>query len=408
MKRIAMINEFGLAMNYSTTALGWSTNKAISAFGQMRLTPTMVPVRRPLALSSFRSYSTNAEKPSIKLVAELRKLTEVSITKAREALAASNNDVSAALNWLQNDLAVSGAKKAAKIAHRTAGEGLVGASVLSRGTGSSPGGVRAALVELNCETDFVARNALFGRLVADVAHTAAFLAEPGPKSGSGSCSGSSPDEPYPYRHNHETKTYIHPFARDRLLDAPLLSAEGERTERFSSRNGMQQGTVGNAIRDAIAKLGENIVLQRAASVVHDPVPRLRGDLGLLVASYTHGGVSPSQGRIGALALIALKSPRLTPLLSSLEFRQELERIERSLARQIVGFDTLAIRGEEGALYDQPFMMLGDAHEGETVGAGLARWARQKLLVFDTDGEEAGGVEVVEFAKWTVGESSDAA
>src|SRR6266446_3815164 len=131
----------------------------------MHVTPTMAPWR-PLALSSFRFYSTSAEKPPLKLVAELRKLTEVSITKAREALAASNNDVSAALKWLQNDLAVSGAKKAAKVAHRTAGEGLVGASVLPRRTGSSPGGVRAALVELNCETDFVARNALFGRLVA--------------------------------------------------------------------------------------------------------------------------------------------------------------------------------------------------------------------------------------------------
>ncbi len=122
---------------------------------------------RPLALSSFRFYFTSAEKPYLKLVAELRKLTGVSITKAREALAASNNDVSAALKWLQSDLAVSGAKKAAKVAHRTAGEGHVGASVLSRGTGSPPGGVRAALVELNCETDFtMARNAaLFRRLV---------------------------------------------------------------------------------------------------------------------------------------------------------------------------------------------------------------------------------------------------
>jgi hypothetical protein len=68
-----------------------------------------------------------------------------------------------------------------------------------------------------------------------------------------------------------------------------------------------QGTVGNAIRDAIAKLGENIVLQSAVSVVHDPVPRLREDLGLRVAWYTHGGVSPSRGHIGALALISLKS-----------------------------------------------------------------------------------------------------
>jgi len=53
------------------------------------------------------------------------------------------------------------------------------------------------------------------------------------------------------------------------------------------------------------------------------------------------------------------------------------------------------------------MMLGDAFEGETVGAGLARWARQKHLALDTDGAETGGLEAVEFVRWTVGESSGA-
>ncbi|KAI9449844.1 hypothetical protein F5148DRAFT_619884 [Russula earlei] len=357
--------------------------------------PTMIRVRPP-AFTSIRFYSVNAEKPPLKLVAELRKLTEVSITKAREALAASNNDPPAALEWLKNDLVASGAKKAANVAHRTAGEGLVGASILSRGTGGGGrgrGGVRAALVELNCETDFVARNALFGRLVADVAHTAAFLAEPRPGGRSNDDGG--------LRQSH-----VHPVPREQLLDAPLLSAQGSSV----GGPGDGVGTVGSAIRDAIAKVGENIVLQRAVSVVHDPIPRARADLGLRVASYTHGGVEPAQGgRVGALALIALKSPRLTPLLSTLDFREELERVERSLARQIVGFDTSAIRGSaEGALYDQPFMMFGGALEGETVGAGLARWAREKLLVLDTDGTDRGGLEVLEFVKWTVGESSDAA
>jgi elongation factor Ts len=362
---------------------------------------------RPLVFTPIRFYSGSAGKPSLKLVAELRKLTEVSITKAREALAASNNDVSAALQWLQNDLTVSGAKKAAKVAHRSTCEGLVSASVLSRGTGSSSSlsshsprghghdGVRAALVELNCETDFVARNALFGRLVADVAHTAAFLAEPS-------------DASTPHQ------THLRPVPREQLLDAPLLSATGEGPTGSGSAG---LGTVGSAIRDAIAKLGENVVLKRAVSVVHDPVPRMRADLGLRIASYVHGGVvsptlpqSTSQGRIGALALLALKSPRLTPLLSTLDFREELERIERALARQIVGFDTTAIRGEgeEAALYDQPFMMFGAAPEGETVGVGLARWAREKQLILDTDGTDTGGLEVIEFVKWTVGETSDAA
>ncbi|KAI9444554.1 elongation factor TS-domain-containing protein [Lactarius indigo] len=308
---------------------------------------------RPV-LGSLRLYSQLPEKSSLKLVAQLRKLTEVSITKAREALAASNNDVSAAVAWLQNDLAVSGAQKAAKLAHRAAGEGLVGASVLARGTGSGTGhdGVRAALVELNCETDFVARNALFARLVADVAHTAAFLAEPESDS--------------------RVSNNIRHVPRAQLLDAPLLSAEGPTPSPAALSS---HGTVEDAIRTAIAKLGENIVLQRAAAVAHEPVPRTRSELGLRVATYAHGhGGAPlppsqAQGRVGALAL----------------------RFERALARQIVGFDTPAIRGVEGALYGQPFMMLGDALEGET------------RLVLDTDGGDTSGIQVVEYLKWTVGE-----
>jgi elongation factor Ts len=350
---------------------------------------------RPPVHRSLRLYSQFTGKPSLKLVAELRKLTEVSITKAREALAASNNDVSTALAWLQNDLAVSGAQKAAKVAHRAAGEGLVGASVLARGTGSATGhgSVRAALVELNCETDFVARNALFARLVSDVAHTAAFLAEPAePESDSSSSS-------------------IHHIPRAQLLDAPLLSTEGPGP---SPASGSSHGTVADAIRAAIAKLGENIVLQRAAAVAHEPVPPARSELGLRVAAYAHGHggallpPSQAQGRVGALALVALKSPRLQALLGAPEFRGDLERVERALARQIVGFDTRAIRGEEeGALYGQPFMMLGDAVEGETVEAGLGRWAREKQLILDTDRGDTGGIQVVEFLKWTVAESPDA-
>jgi len=55
----------------------------------------MLRVRPPTG-TPIRFYSVNAEKASLKLVAELRELTDVSITKAREALAASNNDVSVA------------------------------------------------------------------------------------------------------------------------------------------------------------------------------------------------------------------------------------------------------------------------------------------------------------------------
>ena len=64
-----------------------------------------------------------------------------------------------------------------------------------------------------------------------------------------------------------------------------------------------QGTIEIAIRHAIAMLGKSIVLQRAVmvSVAHDPVPRLRGELGLCVAAYEHGGVSPLCGAVLVLS-----------------------------------------------------------------------------------------------------------
>lgn len=61
----------------------------------------------------------------MKLLKELRKETEVSMSKAKEALVKNDNDYAKALAWLQEDAQVSGAKKAQKVAGRTAGEGLI-------------------------------------------------------------------------------------------------------------------------------------------------------------------------------------------------------------------------------------------------------------------------------------------
>ncbi|KAH9070752.1 hypothetical protein EDB83DRAFT_2517915 [Lactarius deliciosus] len=146
---------------------------------------------RPPAFSSLRLYSQFTGKPYLKLVAQLRKLTEVSITKAREALAASDNEP-------------------ATLAHLAACDGLVGASVLARGTGSGMGhgGVRATLVELNCETDFVARNALFACLASDVTYTAHVSHRARTRAGIEQCNST-----------------IYHVPCEQLLDAPLLSAE---------------------------------------------------------------------------------------------------------------------------------------------------------------------------------------
>ncbi|KAF7968121.1 hypothetical protein HWV62_20108 [Athelia sp. TMB] len=351
-------------------------------FRQVRTHACSAPLRR--------LYSTQPEKPSIKLVAELRKRTEVSISKARDALSATNNDVSAALAWLQDDLVTSGAKKAAKVEGRDANEGVVSVSVLSRGVGAGwalgSGGVRAAMIELNCETDFVGRNELFGKLAADIAHTAAFLSEP---------------------LDPEALPAFAALQVDALLDAPLLS-HVDPTEAPSS-------TVGSAIRDAIAKMGEKISLRRGTSLAQES--QGREDRGTRLGSYLHGSVgNASNGRMGALVSLLVNSPYLAKLVGTEQFMQDLQQLERSLARQVVGFDTrqvMSLDFSEGRerdlqiLYDQPFAMFPDNPDGDVVEHVLQKWAVSKgMLTTQEDPDvitEASALVVTGFEKWTVGE-----
>ncbi|KAF8625195.1 hypothetical protein AX15_005500 [Amanita polypyramis BW_CC] len=337
----------------------------------------MSPTLRHAALSSLRLYSTPPSRPSVKLVAELRKLTEVSISKAREALSATNNDLDAALDWLQKDLVATGARKAAKVHGRIAEQGVICTSVLSNGLGTLTGAVRAAMVELNCETDFVARNEHFERLATDIAHTAAYISE-----------------------SDGTEATFKTFSLDMLNDAPLIS-------RNISPSNAPTESVGDSIRHLIAKIGEKISLRRAAVVVEN-APHSHRDLGLRLASYVHGSANnSSQGRIGALALLALKSPNVPSMMDSDVFRDNLGRLERSLARQIVGFDTQSVNGaigDETALYNQPFAMFPGEFSGRPVKEGLKAWSERHGLL--DAGQDNGGVAVLDFVKWTVGEATE--
>ncbi|KAF9502332.1 hypothetical protein BDN71DRAFT_1437901 [Pleurotus eryngii] len=334
-----------------------------------------------LSLGQFsRAYSTRGGAPSTaKLVAEIRKLTTVSISKARDALAASNNDVKAALQWIDNDSASSGAKKAAKVAGRPTSEGVICTSLLSNGNikPGMDGRLTASMIELNCETDFVARNQLFGQLAADIAHTATFLVD-------------------------NTKALFREWEMDQIQSAPLISSSPD--QPFLASNPV---SVADAIRDTIAKVGENISLRRVVTVGHSALPFEEPSFGLRLASYTHGAANPEfprQGRIGTLAMLALKSPKLPQFLGKPEFLEELEVLERSIAKQIVGFPTLSVKeGEDDdtVLYKQEFLMLRGKYNGLPVQQALRAWATEQGLITE---QEMSGVEVLEFFKWTVGES----
>ncbi|KAG8896204.1 Elongation factor Ts, mitochondrial [Tulasnella sp. 403] len=203
-----------------------------------------------------RLYSTSPSqsvKASVKLIAEIRKrVAGTSLTKAREALEATNNSLEDALSWLEKDIPTSGAAKAAKLQGRSTKEGLIALAILSHGGWKDrhPQGVRAAMVELNCETDFVSRNDLFVQLAHDISHTVAYITDP------------TPDATL----KHSTELFKH-LSLDMISDAPVVP-----TSPFASCSPSSTvATIGESIRNSVAKLGEKISLRRACTFVTEPL-----------------------------------------------------------------------------------------------------------------------------------------
>lgn len=165
------------------------------------------------------------------MVKELRDATGAGMMDAKKALTETGGDIEAATDWLRTK----GLATAAKKAGRTAAEGLVGIQVRDG---------RGVVVELNSETDFVAKNADFQALVRDVSQVALESAE-----------------------------------TIEVLNATHLNGE----------------PVEQVITSAIARIGENLTLRR--------MEVLEGDT---VVSYVHNAAADGMGKIGVL--VALKGP----------------------------------------------------------------------------------------------------
>jgi elongation factor Ts len=176
-------------------------------------------------------------------VKELRERTGAGMMDCKKALAENNGEMELAIDWLR----AKGLSAAAKKAGRTAAEGLVGAVVE---------GMRGALVEVNSETDFVAKNEIFQDFVRNV--------------------------------------------------AKLALENGSDVEALSAAQYPGGATVQEELTDNIAKIGENQSLRRAAV--------LEVNQGAVV-SYVHNQVAPGLGKIGVL--VALESTASAEMLNDL-------------------------------------------------------------------------------------------
>ena len=170
---------------------------------------------------------------SASMVKELREATGAGMMDCKAALTENDGSMEAAVDWLRKK----GLSKAAKKAGRVAAEGLIGVLVKDK---------KGVVVEVNSETDFVARNDLFQGLVK--------------------------------------------------MAADIASNVGTDVEAMKAAK-VGSITLADAITDTVAKVGENMTLRRAASLEVS-----QGAVG----QYVHSSVSDGLGKIGVL--VALESP----------------------------------------------------------------------------------------------------
>jgi len=381
--------------------------------------PGLQTASRPAAaaartFATTRTARADPPKVPVALISKIRSARPgTPLSLARSALVAANNDLQGALAWIADQAAESGAKKAEKLAGRAAEQGLVAVAVLADGSGGV--GVRAALVEMRCETDFVARTDEFRELAEGIARSLAFFAEPTPSSSSSSSATTVPHQ----------LVQLDPKS-PALLETPVVPSPHKVAALAASGDPAPHETVHTSLSSLVSRLGENIRLHRAASVALEPTmpsdePTSRGVY--LASAYLHGSKTPAaaaadgvqSGLLGGLLLSrvpASAAPKVDP--------QEVKGLLRALARQVVALPTASIRGagaaatsasasagaESGepstALYDQALITMASTpkfefEQGSTVGDVLRRWSEAR-------GVEGNGLEVVELARWELGEA----
>jgi len=188
---------------------------------------------------------------SVSAVKELRERTGAGMMDCKKALAESGGDVQGAVDYLRQKGLAAAAKKAA----RMAADGAVGAYV-------HPGGKIGVLVEINCETDFVARTAEFQALLKDIAMQVA-AANPRVIRREEVSAAEVETERAIYR-----QQALDTGKPEKVIDKIV---EGK-IERFYSEVCLLEQSfikdpdknISNVINDAVARLGENIQIRRFA------------------------------------------------------------------------------------------------------------------------------------------------
>ncbi len=281
------------------------------------------------------------------LVKDLRERTGAGMMDCKKALVENDGGMEAAIDWLRKK----GLSAAAKKSGRVAAEGLVG--VISTAN-------RGAMVEVNAETDFVARNETFQAFVAEVARVALAVGED--------------------------------------LEA-IKAAPFPGTGR----------TVGEELTHMVATIGENMAIRRAKVFAVDQGA---------VATYMHAAVKPGLGKIGVLA--ALEGAGETAVLETLGRQVGMHvAATRPEALDTNAVDPAALEREKAVLTEQARASgKPDAIIEKMVEGRIRKYYEEVVLleqVWVHDGEsrvkavvKKAGAELKGFARFHLGEGIEKA
>ena len=285
------------------------------------------------------------------MVRDLREKTGAGMMDCKKALVESGGDMEAAIDWLRKK----GLSAAAKKSGRVAAEGLIGVASAPR---------RAAMVEVNAETDFVARNELFQNFVATVAELALTVGE---------------------------------------------DVEALKNARWPGSVDLVEGgsahrTVGEQLTHLIATIGENMSIRR--------IRMLHVNEGA-VATYVHSAVKPGLGKIGVL--VALEGASETAVMEALGRQIGMHvAAARPEALDISSVEPSALEREKAVLTEQaqasgkPEAVIQKMVEGR-----IRKYYEEVVLleqVFVIDGEsrvkevvKKAGATLSGFARYQLGE-----
>ena len=279
------------------------------------------------------------------LVRELREKTGAGMMDCKKALTESGGDMEAAVDWLRKK----GLSQAAKKSGRVAAEGLIGVA-------SGPG--RAAMVEVNAETDFVARNEAFQAFVETVAKVALDVGED--------------------------------------VDA-IRAASYPGTGR----------TVADELTQLVATIGENMTLRRA---------RVMSVGQGVVATYVHNTLRPGLGKIGVL--VAVEGGSEFDALETLGRQVGMHvAAVRPEALDVSAVDPAALEREKAVLTEQARQSGKPDNIIEKMVIGRIQKYYEEVVLLEQvwvhDGEsrvkaivKKAGATLVGFARFTLGEGID--